>query len=103
MTTKYKEVEITVKRGQLEYQECDWCGKRSNGREFDDRDPTDDSKNLGPYSINEFELYWETGSQYPEGRHTERETADFCNECRQKLFNLLKDQGVKFRTEDTSW
>lgn len=99
-----KNITESITREKLIHEVCDWCGKKSiEGRTFDDSDPRDDLSHLEFYGYNEFNFKWETGKMYPDSGDVEVITADLCNECRQKAIDLLKENGLKFRTEERSW
>ena len=74
---------------------CDLCGERVGG---------DDGWGEGLYDVEEVEISYETGSNYPDGRDTHKISYDICPDCFQnKLQPWLKSQGAEPREEDIGW
>lgn len=104
MTRIEIEEEKTVTRKKLLHEVCDWCGRKSlEHREFNDSVYHDDDKPAYIYDINEFHLSWQYGRGYPDGGDTEELSIDLCNSCRQRLFDLLEEQGAKIKREEISF
>ena len=64
------------------YEVCDKCGKRI------ERDVPFDAFNSS--------FIYETGDSFPEGRFTESQQLDLCQDCGIIAMNLLKENGFKF-------
>lgn len=87
--TKTVEVPATT-REIVSYVTCDLCGEKIEGRDT--------------YDVNEVEIRYKTGRNYPEGGSGDETSVDMCGKCfEEKLVPWLRSQGVEPRTEDWSW
>jgi hypothetical protein len=65
---------------------CDWCKKE-----------IPDPRYTHNYEVNDFELSWRTGESYPECGSGEIKKVELCDDCKEKLFNWLKENGCEIQ------
>jgi len=85
---KYTKKTITQQVTQVDYIQCDLCGKQKKHQSvWDD----------GLYDIQETTIEIRTGKQYPDSYYADVTKADICPQCFvQKIIPTLKKIGVKF-------
>jgi hypothetical protein len=71
---------------------CDWCKKI-----------IPDPRYTHNFEVNDFELRWRTGKNYPECGFGETKKVELCDECKEKLFNWLKESGCEIQEEEWDW
>ena len=54
----------------------------------------------GYYDRKCYKVQFKTGSTYPEGGHLEYESAYLCDDCKDKIKEMLCNAGVKFHKRD---
>ena len=90
----YETVPTTTQR--LKSIRCDWCKQGFKGE-------YDFSKRRGGYEVNEFELRWKTGDQYPECGSGEEIKVELCHKCRKKFKDEIEKLGIELNETDWDW
>ena len=88
----YDKVEELQEVDKLRAIVCDWCKK-----EFKDDDAFNRTKG---YEENTFTLLWEAGWIGPCDLDVATHTVELCHECREKLKELLKANGIAIHEPD---
>jgi hypothetical protein len=99
----------TVKSQILDHMSCDLCGKstRQMKRMNKDRSLTPlaaSEWSQGHYDVNETEISFNKGENYPEGGFGEKLEFDICPDCfMNKLVPWMKEQGSEPRKTEWDW
>lgn len=81
---KYRQKQITKDVTILDKTICDMCKKEINGGDWAD----------GMYDIDETNISYRTGKNYPEGGFGEKYRIDLCPECfKNKLIPFIEEEG----------
>ena len=75
-----------VERKYVSKEICDWCGE--------------EVEKEGYYEINDFILEYQTGECCDGDSWGEKIEVDLCFECREKLFDKLKEIGININRID---
>jgi hypothetical protein len=91
----YETKEVRRKESRLAKMVCDLCGAST---------PYDDSWTTHNYHVQETEVYFKEGEQYPESGSGVEYRVDICPKCfKEKLIPWLVSQGCTAEMERWEW
>lgn len=92
---KYKKIPVPATlRDVLEYEECDICKKRTDGRGWKEHS----------YSVVDIDISMRTGDEYPSGGSGDVISFDVCPDCfENKLIPWMQAQGAEPTIKEWDW